>query len=305
MWMGSALHICGDKSEGLPEHIGCRYELLRLASGLELTAAAIQSEIPSRWPSPSREGISLGVVLEGSVEFGIGRRCDQSYRSLDGFLLASREEVETTHAIAETMAHQIVYVHLPNPAIEDLHRSYPGSEALTRRLGSDPKLQSWKPRRLALILAQQIARCPYTGPLRRLYLEGKALEFLAVIYAGATGDHTWNGPGEAMSGSNRERLIEVRDILVAEFRSPPTLDELARRAGLCTSRLTAGFRRMFQMSITEFVQEQRLNAAFAALAEGTMSVSQVAYSVGYTPAHLSTLFRRKFGIPPSAVRARS
>lgn len=303
--MGDALHIRGDRSEALPEHVGCQYELLRLSNGIELATAAIRSETPSSWPSASREGISLGVVLRGSVEFGIGRRVDRNFRSSDGFLLSSREDVETTHAIADPAEHCIVYVHLPDTAIEDLHRSYPGSEALTRRLGGDPKLQSWKPQRLALILAQQITRCPYTGPLRRLYLEGKALEFLAVTYAGATGDRSWNGPSEAISGSNRERLIEVRDILVAEFRAPPTLDELARRAGICTSRLTAGFRRMFHMSITEFVQEQRLNAAFAALAEGTMSVSQVAYSVGYTPAHLSTLFRRKFGIPPSAVRTRS
>lgn len=297
---GMSLHVRGSNSEELPEQVDCEYEFLRLANGVELTSAILRTETPSQWASTSSAGISLGVVLQGSVEFGVGRRSRLRFSEHSGFLLANSEKVESAHAIATPENHHTVYVHLSESALDELGlRSFNANGAR-----NDTRLRRWTPQGIVLILARQIASCPYTGPIRQLYLEAKALELLAVAYSGATGDDTWNGKSDVVSASDRERLVAARDILVAEFSSPPSLDELSRRVGMCTSKLTAGFRHTFAMSVTDFVQEQRLQTAFAMLSEGRLSVSQVAYAVGYTPAHFSTVFRRKFGVSPTAVIVR-
>jgi AraC family transcriptional activator of pyochelin receptor len=70
---------------------------------------------------------------------------------------------------------------------------------------------------------------------------------------------------------------------------------------MSTSRLTAGFRRMFGMSVTGFVQDQRLAQALSELREGHSSIAQIAFKVGYSPAYFSTLFRRRFGYQPSTL----
>lgn len=95
--------------------------------------------------------------------------------------------------------------------------------------------------------------------------------------------------------------MHARDILVASFASPPTLAQLARQVGISTSRLTAGFRRVFSMSVVEFIQQERLARATEMLRDGQLSISQAAYQVGYTPAHFSTLFRKRNGYPPSVL----
>jgi AraC family transcriptional activator of pyochelin receptor len=89
-----------------------------------------------------------------------------------------------------------------------------------------------------------------------------------------------------------------------EFRTPPSLDVLARRVGICTTALTSGFRQIYGMSVTEFIQDLRLGEAFRSLSDGDMTVSQAAYSVGMSPAYFSTLFRRRYGLSPSNLTAR-
>jgi AraC family transcriptional activator of pyochelin receptor len=38
------------------------------------------------------------------------------------------------------------------------------------------------------------------------------------------------------------------------------------------------------------------------IASGEASVAVAAFRVGYSPAHFSSAFRKRFGIPPSALR---
>jgi AraC family transcriptional activator of pyochelin receptor len=53
------------------------------------------------------------------------------------------------------------------------------------------------------------------------------------------------------------------------------------------------------MAPYRYVQEFRLRRAYEMLSSRNFTVAQVAISMGYTPAHFSTLFRRHDGIRPS------
>lgn len=69
--------------------------------------------------------------------------------------------------------------------------------------------------------------------------------------------------------------------------------------GINERKLTAGFRQLFGMSVFEHLQQHRLEQAYGLLTSGGCSVTQVALEVGYSIAHFSTAFRRRFGIAPS------
>lgn len=248
--------------------------------------------------SVSSEGLSLGILMNASVDVDFDNRRREQFSDADGFLLACREPIEMLHSFRKATEARIVFLHIPPDALSGLPLA-----ASVAGLPSSPEgisgLRSWKLSSSLLTVGQQIADCRYCGSLRELYLQGKALELLSVML------NSFDQAEAALpisAASRKERLIAARDILLAEYKNPPSLDALSSRVGMCTTALTSGFRMAFGMSVTDFIQEQRLNQARLALIEGQLSVSQVAYSVGLSPAYFSTLFRRRFGEPPSKAR---
>lgn len=95
-------------------------------------------------------------------------------------------------------------------------------------------------------------------------------------------------------------LEAVRRRIEADPSDQSTISELARQHGLSPTRLKAGFRGAFGTSIHQFIIAARLDAAEKMLRETCLPVSQIAYRIGYSPAHFSTLFSRRFGLPPSS-----
>lgn len=149
-------------------------------------------------------------------------------------------------------------------------------------------------------LCAQVAACPLRGLSRTLYLSGKALEIAAHAL-----DNLQAAPSNAddlhLSTADIEKLRHARDILTARMRQPPSLAELGQSVGLNPRKLTVGFRRIFGDSVFGYLQSAKLDAAYRLLVEGEMSVSCAAYSVGYSPAHFSVVFRKKFGVSPKEV----
>ena len=67
-------------------------------------------------------------------------------------------------------------------------------------------------------------------------------------------------------------------------------------------KLTAGVRKVFGASVFGYLQEYRLREAHRMLCDEEANVSTVAYRVGYSPAHFSIAFRKRYGISPSEIR---
>ncbi|UZF91418.1 helix-turn-helix transcriptional regulator [Bosea sp. NBC_00550] len=149
-------------------------------------------------------------------------------------------------------------------------------------------------------LALQMADCPVGEALRPLYLAGKALELGALVLDRMLGERP---PRPArLNPRLREQVHTVRDLLLEAVQEPPSLAELARLSGLNPTKLTAAFRAEFGTSVFEYLQEHRLQQAYAMIASGEANVAVAAFRVGYSPAHFSGLFRKRFGIAPSALR---
>lgn len=138
----------------------------------------------------------------------------------------------------------------------------------------------------------------YSGSLRSLYAEAKALELVCQFF------RRLGEPGD-VSARERKRLDAARRRLDEDFVSPPCIRALAHEFGTNEARLSAGFRRVFGMTIFDYIQKLRMQHACRLLVDTDLPVTQIAYDVGYEyPGNFATAFKRHFGMSPRELRRR-
>jgi AraC family transcriptional regulator of arabinose operon len=82
-----------------------------------------------------------------------------------------------------------------------------------------------------------------------------------------------------------------------------TLPELAKLAGLSTSRFRTVFRQVTGTSTVRYLNWLRINRARALLMEGDYTVTEAAEAVGFSDVYyFSRLFRKMTGTNPSTYR---
>ena len=152
-------------------------------------------------------------------------------------------------------------------------------------------------------LMGDLLRPTYSGAMRRLYQQSKAMELLVHQFDMLGG---YNASGE-LGGRELARIREARERLVCDLRDPPSLDELAAAVGLSPKRLNAGFRSVFGTTVFDLLRDARLDLARELLdQELAVPLKVLAWQVGYTqPTNFITAFRRRFGVSPGAYRRKN
>lgn len=151
-------------------------------------------------------------------------------------------------------------------------------------------------------LAMQMLVCPMQGTQREFYLSGLALQMLALVMDSVTADVPACDVKCNISPQDIARIDCVRCMLKERCDHPPSLGELARSVGISSRRLTILFRQGTGCGIPDFLQEHRLQQALYLLIHTKLQVAEIAHRIGYTPAHLTTLFKKRFGQSPSTLR---
>ena len=146
----------------------------------------------------------------------------------------------------------------------------------------------------------QILNCPYQGPLKRLYLEGKTLELITHIMAQLVADKNGHVRPFTLQSGVIERVREARDVLIRNLENPPSLLELARQVGINKNKLNQGFRRVFGTSVFDYLRIRRLELARELLESKEKNVTEVAFEVGYAQhSNFTKAFKKHFGTNPT------
>lgn len=139
----------------------------------------------------------------------------------------------------------------------------------------------------------------YRGGLGYLFLESKIFELLSVYLSEVLELSILASGCISISKSDRDAIIEAKRIIDGRLAFAPGCEELARKVGLSTSKLTKGFSSVFGMSVHAYVIDQRLEKAAGLLLESGLNVSQVAALVGYSkPSNFAAAFKKKYGVIP-------
>ena len=150
---------------------------------------------------------------------------------------------------------------------------------------------------------RDIVSASFQGSLRQRYLEAKVMEVLCLLVDAVETSERGERSAPPLRHADRGGLYAARDILIAEFAEPPTIDALARRVGLNRTKLQRGFKEMFGATVFEFCLARRMELARGLLLDGGMTISEIAETVGYEhPTNFTAAFRRRFNALPKDYR---
>ncbi|MBW4643934.1 MAG: AraC family transcriptional regulator [Goleter apudmare HA4340-LM2] len=152
---------------------------------------------------------------------------------------------------------------------------------------------------------QQILRCPYQGVTKRVYLESKVLEILALMLEQEIELQRGKVSPLSLKHDDLDRIHQAKKILLQRLDNPPSLIELARQVGLNDYTLKRGFRQVFGKTVFSYLHDYRLEQAQQLLARSEMKVTEIAGLIGFdSRSYFAAAFRKKFGMGPKAYQMR-
>ncbi|WGU94413.1 helix-turn-helix transcriptional regulator [Paenibacillus dendritiformis] len=102
-----------------------------------------------------------------------------------------------------------------------------------------------------------------------------------------------------------KRVHTGHDYMSAYYDRPITLTDIARAACLSPNHFLRSYKQLFGRSPHQYIMEKRLQAAKQLLLHTEKSVTGICLEVGFhSPGSFSSLFSRRFGVPPSRLRTK-
>ena len=147
-------------------------------------------------------------------------------------------------------------------------------------------------------VVQQIINCQLLGAAKRLYLQGKVFELMA-LQLDALLSHGQAVAPRLLKPDMVTRIHYAAEILRSRLENPPSQTELAQQVGIGHCTLSKGFREIFKMTPFAYLTRYRMEQAEQLLRQPGCTVTEVANQVGYgNPAKFAVAFKRRFGITP-------
>ncbi len=153
------------------------------------------------------------------------------------------------------------------------------------------------------VILQQLFSCPYQGAARRIFIEGKAMELIACKLDQIRPAGKKQQNNSSVRSGDADRFHFAGELLSKNLSSPPDVMELARTIGVSRTKLYHGFNQLFGVSPMEYLRIKRIEKAKLMIEDKDLSMTQIAYTLGYSSSsHFAKAFRDFFGMPPSYYR---
>jgi AraC-like DNA-binding protein len=148
---------------------------------------------------------------------------------------------------------------------------------------------------------QQILLCPYQGIVKRMYLDGKVMELMALLLEEELDVQQGKTYVCDLKSDQLEQIYYARHLLLQQLTQPPSMTELARQVGLNEYILQKGFQQVFGNTVFSYLHEYRLKQARELITMGEMRIAEIAAKVGFASrSYFASAFRKKFGLSPKA-----
>lgn len=146
-----------------------------------------------------------------------------------------------------------------------------------------------------------IVNCPFSGSMRKAYLGAKVAELL--IMQLQVFDMNPKAIESKVHACDVEKYYLVKECIEHNLAEPYSVEALSLLAGMSATKLKSGFKKIFHLTMAEYLVNTRMAYARDQLKFSDKSISAIAAEVGFkNPQHFTTAFKRKFGYTPSEER---
>jgi len=110
---------------------------------------------------------------------------------------------------------------------------------------------------------------------------------------------------EKFNNSEQVFLKKLNAIIADNLKNPDfSVEELSHQLNISRVQLYRKVKALIGLSISDYINSQRLGKAKSLLQDSTLNISEIAYSVGYSsPGYFSTSFKNKYGISPKSFKS--
>lgn len=148
---------------------------------------------------------------------------------------------------------------------------------------------------------QQIQTLPEGEAARQFYLELKVKEFLFLLL-----QSTFNWKQDEIRFTNFEisMIHKAKDILEHHVdKKAPSTRKLSRLVGISEFKLKQGFKKIFDLSVYQWISDQRMVKAKELVLTSDKTIKEIAALTGFPmTSNFIHAFRKRFGVPPGALR---
>jgi AraC-like DNA-binding protein len=133
------------------------------------------------------------------------------------------------------------------------------------------------------------------NPAKRLLLRAKCLELVAYQL-----DDLCSAIKDVREENSLDTKVRnARDILIHNYRNPPSIKEISRTVGLNDTYLKQAFKEKYHTSIYQYLLAFRMEYARFIITQCKLSVSEAGYAVGYSSmSQFSGAFKKYHGSSP-------
>lgn len=140
-----------------------------------------------------------------------------------------------------------------------------------------------------------IKNCRFEGLTKRIYLESKAYELIALLFNAAENQNKH----QQLNHSDQEKIHHAASVIRHNLEKPFTIVELSRVVGINQTKLKYGFKTVFNNTVFGYLQDIRMHQAKKYLLDTQMSIQEIAMRVGYqNMSNFSAAFKKHFGVSP-------
>jgi len=152
------------------------------------------------------------------------------------------------------------------------------------------------------LIANEIFSIPYSGNLKKLYFESKALELIYNQLFPIFEDKYKVQKLIKLSAKDKEAIFYAKYVLSKNLKNPPTVRELSRIVALNELKLKIGFHKFFNETPYNLSLEYRLKEGKKLLESSEYNISEISEKIGYKyVGSFSNAFYKRFGIRPKDI----
>lgn len=147
--------------------------------------------------------------------------------------------------------------------------------------------------------ARSILGSSLSSPKRELFIKSKVFELINHVFSEFFLEGSESSKKSVLQPGEVGKIRDLCGYITEHLDEPPTISELARLSGINDFKLKAGFKEVFGVTVYGFIQTEKMAKAKMMLETGEYSVSEIAWTVGYTNvSHFIKAFKKHFNVTP-------